>query len=150
MFTSQDLNKTALVKKHVVDSDKKRYQIDADWVVLWKLAAMVANIVSGKSKNYYCEMRDCGDFVVIQNIDKMKFTWNKLLQKKYFKYCWYKWNIKQTSLANMMIKRPHEVLELAVRWMLAKNKLRDRKMKRVKSFVGVNDKFAYMNPIVLV
>jgi len=146
-FTSKDLNTTALVEKHNLESNRRRYQIDASGIILWKLATIVANIVSGKNKNYYCEMRDCGDYIVIQNVDKMKFTGNKLLQKKYHTYSGYKWNIKTKTLGVMMTKTPEKVLELAVRWMLMKNKLRDSKMKRVKAFAGINNKFDYMKPI---
>lgn len=145
-FTQKDLNKTPRVSKEQLEKNRKWIEIDATNVILGRLASLVANYLQGKYKPHYCDFWDCGDFVVVQNVDKMSFTGRKLLQKLYFRYSWYKGNVRSTNLRDMMKKNPARVLRLAVRGMLPKNKLRDMRMKRLKIFVWQNDKFSYYKP----
>jgi large subunit ribosomal protein L13 len=67
-----------------------------------------------------------------------------LLQKIYYRHSWYKWNLKEFTLDWMLKNRPEKVIWLAVRWMLPKNKLRKRRMKRLKIFVWPEHKFKYL------
>ncbi len=145
-ITKEDLNKTVWVRPDYLQKDRKWIEIDATDVVLWKLAEKITRYLMWKDKSYYCDFWDCGDFVVVKNVEKMKITWNKLIQKMYFRYSWYKWNVKSMSLKDMMQKHPERVLYFAVRWMLPKNKLRARRLKRLKIFVWNNDKFDYYKP----
>ena len=70
-------------------------------------------------------------------------------QKKYFSYSGYKWNVKEINLANLIEKNPTKALWFAVRWMLPKNKLRDRRMKRLKLVVGTTTKYDNFKPVNL-
>ena len=150
IFTKQDLNSTLWVKKDVLDRTKKRYTLDANWLTLWKVAALVALYLMGKKKAHYCDFWDCGDFVVIQNVDKIQVTGNKLSQKMYYSYSGWKGNVKSVTLATMLKKTPERVLRFAVRWMLPKNKLRDHRMKRLKLIKGTTTKYDYLHPQTLV
>lgn len=145
-FTKTDLNKTLYVKPSVADKGRVWYQIDANGISIGRLAVVVSNLLSGKSKVANCDFWDMGDFVVVNNIDKMLITGNKLIDKEYYTYSGYKGNLKTTALKDMMRKDPSKVLRLAVKGMLAKNKLRAKRLMRLKSFVGTSNKFDYMKP----
>jgi large subunit ribosomal protein L13 len=131
-FTKTDLNKTLRVKPTEMDKQRKRYKVDATGKTLGRLATDIAKKLLGKDKVYYCDFRDCGDFVVVENADKIRVTGKKLDEKIYYTYSGYKGNVKQMPLKDILKKKPHRALELAVRGMLTKNKLRDRRMKRLK------------------
>lgn len=145
-FTQTDLNKTPRVAKERLERNRKWVEIDATDVVLGRLASVVAARLHGKDKAHYCDFWDAGDFVIIQNVDKMAFTGQKLQQKNYYRYSGYKGNLKTMNLREMMKKDPTKVLWFAVRGMLPKNKLRDMRMKRLKMFAGQNDQFNYFKP----
>lgn len=150
IFTKQDLNNTLRVKKDVLDKTKRRYVVDATWLTLGKLATVISASLMGKNKAHYCDFRDCGDFVVVQNADKIQVTGNKLMQKMYYRYSGWKGNVKSFTLATMLKKKPQQVLRFAVRWMLPKNKLRDYRMKRLKLIVWTTTKYDYLHPQTLV
>jgi len=107
--------------------------VDAENKALGRLAAEVAVLLRGKNKPTYVPYKDCGDTVVVKNIDKMKFTGNKVEDKNYFRYTGYLGNLKKTTLKEFLIKRgPREVLRTAIMGMLQKNKLRGRQIKRLR------------------
>ena len=90
-------------------------------------------MLRGKNKPTYVAYKDVGDTVVVKNIDKMKFTGNKVENKKYFKFTGYLGNLKTKTLKEFLIKSgPKEVLRNAVMGMLQKNKLRSRQIKRLR------------------
>ena len=134
-FTKTDLNRTLRVKPTEMDKQRKRYKVDATGKTLGRLATDIAKKLLGKDKVYYCDFRDCGDFVVVENADKIIVTGKKLDMKNYFRYSGYKGNVKSMTLQEMLQKKPHRVLEIAVRGMLTRNKLRDKRMKRLKVIV---------------
>ena len=148
-FTKTDLNKTLRVKPNEMDKQRKRYKVDATGMTLGRLATDIAKKLLGKDKAYYCDFRDCGDFVVVENADKIRATGKKLEEKMYYTYSGYKGNIKSMPLKDMLKKKPHRVLELAVRGMLAKNKLRDRRMKRLKVVTWPTAAFDHFKPVNL-
>lgn len=145
-FTKQDLNKTLYVKKDIVDRSRKWYQIDATGLSIWRLAVVVSQYLMGKNKATAADFWDAWDFVVVQNVDKMVYTGNKGVQKKYYRYSGYKGNVKSLDLETLMQKDPSKVLWYAVKWMLPKNKLRKKRLARLKSFVWTSTKFDYMKP----
>lgn len=145
-FTWDDLNKTLWVKPAWLEKNRKRVEFDANGIILWKLAEKIANFLIWKWKVEYCDFWDAWDFVVIKNVEKIKVTWNKLLQKMYFRYSGRKGNVKSTNLKDMLVKHPERVLRFAVRGMLPKNKLRAKRLKRLKLFVWENSKYNYMKP----
>ncbi|MCS6983075.1 MAG: 50S ribosomal protein L13 [Candidatus Absconditabacterales bacterium] len=140
-YTSHDLNKTPLVTVADLQKHRQWWVVDATQYTLGRLASRVAMYLLGKHKTHYCDMRDTGDFVVVKNFASIKITGNKLLQKMYYRYSGYKGNLKETNLRDMMKKKPLDVLYYAVRGMLPKNKLRDRRMKRLKVFLDNNTQY---------
>ncbi len=146
-FTNVDLNKTLYVKKDIVEKSRKRYQIDAAGIGIGRLAVIVTNYLVGKGKVSNCDFRDNGDFVVIQNVDKMLITGNnKGVQKEYHTYSGFKGHVKSIALKDLIVKDPSKVLRHAVKGMLPKNKLRAKRLMRLKSFVGTSTKYDYMKP----
>lgn len=143
---TENLNKTLRVKPEWLEKNRKWIEIDATDVVLGKLATVVANLLVGKWKSWGCDFWDAGDFVVIKNIEKITASGQKMIQKMYYRYSGYKGNLKSMNLKDMMEKHPERALRYAVRGMLPKNKLRDRRLKRLKIFTGANTKFDYRKP----
>lgn len=126
--------KTFIAKKEEVQ--RKWYLIDAKGKVLGRLATLIADKLRGKDKPVFSPHMDCGDFIVVINADKVKLTGNKLDDKKYYRHSGYPGALKTESAKGMLEKKPTMVLELAVRGMLPKNKLRDDFMKKLKLFAG--------------
>jgi len=114
-------------------TQRKTIALDAAGKSLGRLAVEVAVLLRGKNKPDFVPYKDVGDNVVVKNIDKMKFTGNKLENKNYFRYTGYLGNLKQSTLKEFLAKKgPKEVLRTAVLGMLTKNKLRDRQIKRLR------------------
>lgn len=112
---------------------RKIITIDAENKSLGRLAVEVAVLLRGKNKPDFVPYKDMGDTVLVKNIDKMKFTGNKLENKNYFHFTGYLGNLKQATLKEYLIKKgPKEVLRTAVMGMLTKNKLRAKQIKRLK------------------
>lgn len=145
-FTNVDLNKTLYIKKDIVEKSRKWYQIDATGLSIGRLAVVVANYLVGKGKVSNCDFRDGGDFVVVHNVDKMLITGNKAIQKEYHTYSGFKGNVKSIALKDLIVKDPAKVLRHAVSGMIPKNKLRSKRLMRLKSFVGTSTKYDYMKP----
>jgi large subunit ribosomal protein L13 len=148
-FTKTDLNRTLYVKPSVIEKERKWYFVDAAGMTLGRLAAEIAKKIQGKHKAHSCDFWDCGDFVVVTNVDKTKVTGYKLFNKMYHTYSGWKGNVKSKSLEEMMQQKPDKVLWLAVRGMLPKNKLRAKRMKRLKMFVGTEHNYKNMTLIPL-
>lgn len=116
-----------------IDINRKTHIIDADNKSLGRLAVEVAVLLRGKNKPIFVPYKDVGDTVVVKNIDKMKFTGNKLENKNYFRFTGYLGNMKKTTLKEFLQKKgAKEVLRTAVMGMLTKNKLRARQIKRLR------------------
>jgi large subunit ribosomal protein L13 len=107
--------------------------VDASNKPLGRLAVEVAVLLRGKNKPDFVPYKDMGDTVLVKNIDKMKFTGDKLEQKKYYRFTGYLGNLKEATLKEFLIKKgPKEVLRTAVMGMLTKNKLRAQQIKRLR------------------
>jgi large subunit ribosomal protein L13 len=119
--------------KNVEQIARKIIPVDAENKSLGRLAVEVAVLLRGKNKPDFVPYKDVGDTVIVRNIDKMKFTGNKLENKNYFHYTGYLGNLKKKTLKEFLIKRgPKEVLRAAVMGMLTKNKLRAKQIKRLR------------------
>ena len=113
------------------------YLIDATDQVLGRLAARVAVILQGKNKPEYTPHVDTGDFVVIVNAEKVKLTGaNKATQRVYKNYSGYPGGLKLTTAADMLVKKPQQVLREAVRKMLPKTRLGSAMLKKLKVYAG--------------
>lgn len=148
-MASVDLNKTVYKQPAELEKNRKWYKIDAEGKTLGKVAVIVADLLLGKNEAHYCDFRDCGAFVVIENADKFSVTGKKLMQKMYYTYSGYKGNVKSKNLQTMLQKKSVDPLWFAIRGMLPKNKLRDSRMKRVKLFTTASSKYDFLHPTVI-
>ena len=119
------------MQKKKIQINRVRHEIDATGESLGRLATRVAKILRGKHKPEFLPHVDLGDFVVIINVDKIKFTGKKLLQKVYYSHSGYIGGLKTKKLSELFEQRPGEVLKRAVRGMLPNNKLRPGMLKRL-------------------
>lgn len=111
--------------------ERAHVPIDAAGKKIGRLATEIATILRGKHKPSYTPHIDNGDFVVVENVDKLDVTVKKMEQKKYYSYSGYQGGLKTKHLWEIMEKNPGEALERAVREMLPNNKLRNEMMKRL-------------------
>lgn len=111
---------------------RETHKIDASGKVLGKLAVEIAILLRGKEKPGFAPYKDIGDFVAVENVDKIKFTGNKMKQKKYYHHSGYLGGMRETPLEKLFQQKPSEVLRKAVWGMLPTNKLRSHQIKRLK------------------
>jgi large subunit ribosomal protein L13 len=116
--------------------DKKWHLIDATGQVVGRLACDLANRLRGKDKAIFTPHADTGDFIVVINADKVRFTGRKLDQKLYTRYSGYIGGLKQTKAREVLATKPREILAHAVRGMLPKNSLGRRQLKKLKIYAG--------------
>jgi len=120
--------------------------VDADGVVLGRLASEVAKRLRGKHKPYYAPHLDTGDHVVIINASKVVMTGNKLLQKKAYRHSGYPGGLKAVPYAKLMATRPEFAVEKAVRGMLPGNRLGRAMLKKLKVYAGSEHPHSSQNP----
>ena len=137
---------TFLAKPNEVE--RKWYVVDAEGMVLGRLASQVASILRGKNKPTYTPNVDTGDHVIIINADKVVLTGNKLTQKYYRTHSGYAGGLKETRYDRLMATRPTLAMTLAVRGMLAKNPTQKWQLRRLKVFAGNEHKHAAQKPEV--
>ena len=101
--------------------DRKWYVVDAEGMTLGRLASEVAKVLRGKNKPIFTPHIDTGDYVIVVNAEKVKVTGKKLLQKVYYNHSDYVGGMKETTLKEMMAKKPEKVVELAVKGMLGRS-----------------------------
>ncbi len=112
------------------------HHVDADGMVLGRLASRIAQVLMGKHKPTYTPHVDTGDFVVVTNVDKISVTGNKLDHKSYARYSYYPGGYKETPMREMFAKHPERVLHTAVRRMLPKNALGRHMLRKLKCYRG--------------
>lgn len=140
-------NKTFVPQKDAIE--KKWWLINAEGVVLGRLASRVANILRGKNKANYTPFFDTGDFVIVINADKVKLTGKKEEQKLYYRHSGFMGGIKETSYKHMLAKHPDRILTHAVKGMLPKNKLNRKILKKLKVYAGTEHKHQAQKPETL-
>ena len=124
--------------------------IDADGLVVGRLASIVANILRGKHKPTYTPHVDCGDHVIVINADKVKFTGRKMGNKKYYKHTGYAGGIKETTPEKILEgKFPERVLEKAVERMIPRGPLGRQQMKALHLYAGTEHPHDGQKPEVL-
>lgn len=112
--------------------------VDMGDQVLGRTATRIATLLIGKHKPVYASHIDCGDYVIVVNAGKLRLTGKKPVQKMYYRHSGYPGGFKQIPFWKMMARDPRRVVELAVRGMLPKNKLRDARLQRLKVFADAN------------
>lgn len=117
-------------------SNKKWYVIDATDLIVGRLATTAADILRGKNKPTFTPNQDSGDFVIITNCEKVKFTGNKWKDKKYFWHTNHIGGIKQRTATEQLEKHPELIIMEAVKGMLPKNTLGRKQLTKLKVFVG--------------
>jgi len=134
---------TKFVKNSEIKSDW--YEIDANNAVVGRLAAIISKIIRGKNKTTYTPHMDHGDFVVVKNIEKVKFTGKKFQDKKYYKHTGYPGGIKVTTPEKLYQKKPEETLKLAVKRMLPGGVLGRKQLTKLKIYSGNNHPHSAQN-----
>ncbi len=135
---------TTLAKKETVS--RKWYILDAAGKPMGRTAAQAAVLLRGKHKPDYTPNVDCGDFVIIINADKAVLTGKKLEQKYYRTHSGWVGGLKETQYKRLMAERPEFAMQLAVKGMLAKNKLSRSAMTRLYIYKGSEHKHAAQKP----
>ena len=120
------------------DVKKNWYIINAQNAVVGRLAAYISRVLRGKNKSTYNPHIDNGDFVVVTNIDKIKFTGKKFLKKKYYRHTGHPGGIKSTSPYELMKNKPEQILKLAVKRMLPSGPLAKKQLTKLKIYNGDN------------
>ena len=129
--------------------ERKWYVVDAEGCTLGRLASGVASVLRGKNKPQFTPHVDTGDYVIIVNADKIKVTGKKMDQKIYYHHSDYVGGMKETTLKEMMAKKPEKVIELAVKGMLPKGPLGRSMFKKFHVYAGPDHEQAAQKPEVL-
>jgi len=126
------------------------YVVDAEGLVLGRLASQVAQILRGKHKPIYTPHMDTGDFVVVINAEKVRLTGNKAESKSYFRHTGYPGGTRTTSYKQMMDKYPERIIQKAVKGMVPHNRLGRQIMKKLKVYAGPNHEHEAQQPKPLI
>ena len=140
------------MKTYMANPDKierKWYVVDASEYTLGRLASEVAKVLRGKNKPIFTPHMDCGDYVIIVNADKIKVTGKKMDQKIYYNHSDYVGGMKETTLKEMLNKKPEKVIELAVKGMLPKGPLGRQMFTKLHVYAGAEHAHAAQKPEVL-
>ena len=116
--------------------ERRWYVVDADGQTLGRLATRIADTLRGKRKPEYTPHVDTGDFVVVVNAEKIAVTGKKLEQKRYYRHSGYPGGLRERTLAEQLRRRPTEVLRIAVKGMLPKNRLARQQITKLKIYAG--------------
>ena len=135
---------TKFTKKDDINS--KWFEIDAKNAVVGRLATIVSKIIRGKTKTTFTPNMDDGDFVVVKNVDQIKFTGNKFTNKKYYRHTGYPGGIKETTPERLHNNKPGEVLKLAVKRMLPSGALAKKQLTKLKIYSGSSHPHEAQNP----
>src|SRR5687767_14551075 len=122
------------------------YVVDAEGKTLGRLATQIADTLRGKRKPAYTPHVDVGDFVVVVNAEKIAVTGQKLHEKIYYRHSGYPGGLKKRTLNDMLERRPEEVIRLAVRGMLPKNRLARKQLTKLKVYAGPDHPHAAQKP----
>ena len=128
--------------------EHKWYVIDADGVVLGRLASQVASMLRGKTKPVFTPHVDTGDFVIVVNTDKIVLTGKKLDSKIYYHHTGYPGGLKETKYSDLMANKSEFALKKAVRGMLPKGPMGNKMLKKLKVYAGAEHPHAAQQPEV--
>ena len=138
---------TSFIKKSEIKNNW--VLIDAKNAIVGRLAAYISSVLRGKNKTQYTPNMDNGDFVVVTNIEKIKFSGKKLSNKKYYRHTGYPGGIKVTSPDILLEKKPEEILKLAVKRMLPGGPLAKKQLSKLKIYKGESHPHEIQNPKII-
>jgi large subunit ribosomal protein L13 len=125
------------------------YVVDAEGKTLGRLATQIADALRGKRKPEYTPHVDTGDFVVVVNAEKVRVTGDKRAAKRYYRHSGYPGGMRSRTLEEMLERRPEEVIRLAVRGMLPRNRLGRKQLTKLKVYAGPDHPHAAQQPQTL-
>jgi len=120
--------------------------IDATDAIVGRLAVFISKTIRGKNKAEFTPHMDHGDFVIVKNVEKIKFTGNKFKNKKYYRHTGHPGGIKETTPEKLSINKPEEILKLAVKRMLPRGPLAQKQMSKLKIYKGDKHPHEVQNP----
>src|SRR5688572_11305008 len=129
------------------DRQRNWLLVDAEGKTLGRLATQIADALRGKRKPEYTPHVDTGDFVIVINAEKISVTGKKLTDKKYYRHSGYPGGLKSRTLAEMLDRRPEEVIRKAVKGMLPRNRLSRRQITKLKVYAGPEHPHAAQQPV---
>lgn len=132
--------------KQLETIERKWFIVDAKWQTLGRIATKIAMVLRWKEKVNFASYVDNWDYVIVLNADKFNVTWNKLSDKMYYTHSWYLGWVKEANLSQLLVKKPTKALELAVSWMLPKNKQRANMLSRLKLVTWSEHNFSAQKP----
>tara|TARA_B100000963_G_scaffold181886_1_gene158158 strand:- start:841 stop:1299 length:459 start_codon:yes stop_codon:yes gene_type:complete len=138
---------TKFIKKEQLSASW--YEIDATNAVVGRLATVISKIIRGKNKTTYTPHMNSGDFVVVKNIEQIKFTGKKFQNKKYYRHTGHPGGIKETTPEKLKEKKPGEILKLAVKRMLPTGVLGREQLSKLKIYSGNSHPHTAQNPKVI-
>jgi large subunit ribosomal protein L13 len=138
------------MKTYVATPDNRERSwlvVDATGKTLGRLATQIAEVLRGKDKPEYTPHIDVGDFVVVVNAEKVAVTGNKREQKLYHRYSGYPGGLRSRSLGQALERRPEEVIRLAVKGMLPRNRLGRAQLRKLKVYAGPDHPHVAQKPV---
>lgn len=126
--------------------ERKWWVVDADGVVLGRLATRIANVLRGKHKASYTPHTDMGDFVIVLNADKVRLTGNKINDKQYHWYSGFVGGLKTANARQLLDRRPEDIIRLAVKGMINDTPLNRKLLTKLKIYTGAEHPHAVQNP----
>jgi large subunit ribosomal protein L13 len=144
----KNMSKLHFTTKHANAATVQRnwYVVDGTNQTVGRMCAKIAAILRGKNKAYYTPHVDCGDYVIIINADKVKFTGNKLDDKEYLTFSGYPGGQKAETARNLLNRRPEAIVEKAVKGMLPKNRLGRKMYKKLFVYAGSEHEHSAQKP----
>ena len=138
---------TSFIKKSEIKNNW--ILINAENAIVGRLASYISKVLRGKNKNQYTPNMDAGDFVIVTNIDKIKFTGKKLNNKKYYRHTGHPGGIKTTNPSILFKKKPEDILKLAVKRMLPSGPLSKKQLTKLKIYKGNTHPHETQNPKIV-
>ena len=137
------------MKTYVANSEDRQRDwliVDADGQTLGRLATQLADALRGKRKPAYTPHVDTGDFVIVVNAEKIHVTGNKRADKRYYRHSGYPGGLRSRTFEEMMARRPEEIIRLAVKGMMPRNRLARKQLTKLKVYAGPDHPHAAQKP----
>ncbi|MGN6298885.1 MAG: 50S ribosomal protein L13 [Ginsengibacter sp.] len=142
------MSKLHFTTKHANEATVQRnwYVVDGTNQTVGRMCAKIASVLRGKNKAYYTPHVDCGDYVIVTNCEKIRFTGKKLDEKTYINFSGYPGGKKEEVAGDLLKRRPEVIIERAIKGMLPKNKLGRKMYKKLFVYVGAEHPHTAQNP----